>query len=246
MDRLVYLAANGNNHLMSAQMANINNLANVNTPGFRADIPSFHSVDVKGGGLPTRTYSALDTPRSDFTPGTIVNTGRDLDVAIEGEGWFAVQSASGVEGYTRGGNFKISPEGMLMTQDDRFVLGNGGPIAIPPAESIEIGSDGAISIRPLGQSAEALAQVDRIKLVNPDKTELYKGEDGLFYTENKEPLSPDSKVTIISGAFEKSNVDAVGALVSMIDFARQYEIDVKLMKMAEDNSDRTARIMQIQ
>lgn len=245
MDRSIFLSANGSNYLMSAQLANINNLANLNTPGFRADVPSFASQNIEGGGLQSRVFSTLQSQGADFTPGSIVPTGNQLDLAIDGDGWIAVQGSTGSEGYTRAGNLKLSAQGFLLTQDGQRVLGNGGPISIPASEKIEIGKDGTISAKPLGQGADSLVQVDRIKLVKPEHKLLSRGLDGLFYRTDNASSTADPSVTIVPGAYEKSNVDAVGSLVNMIDFARQYEIHMKMMKLAEDNSDKSSQVMQV-
>lgn len=245
MDRFAYIAATGSQQIMRAQAINLHNLANVNTTGFRADLARFEAQEVTGDGLSSRVYTVAMDNSSDFGEGAIATTGRDLDIAIDGDGWIAIEGKNGQEGYSRAGGFNISPEGMLVTPSGQFVLGNGGPVAIPPAEKISIGSDGTISIQPMGQGPESMAQLDRIKLVNPEKEDLYKGQDGLFYLKNGEEAEADIEVHIASGALEGSNVDAVGALVSVMELSREYEIEVKLMEEAKDLDQSSAQIMHI-
>ncbi len=245
MDHFSYIAATGSEQIMRTQAMNIHNLANVNTTGFRADLARFESKAVTGDGFPSRVYSVAVDNSADFSAGSIRTTGRDLDVAVDGEGWIAIQGKDGQEGYTRAGGFNISPEGMLVTPSGQFVLGNGGPVAIPPAEKVSIGSDGTISIQPLGQGPEGMAQLDRIKLVNPENQELQKKQDGLFYMKNGIDAEPDSEVHLVSGALEGSNVDAVGALVSIMELSREYELEVKLMEEAKDLDQSSAQIMHI-
>lgn len=244
MDRFVYLAANGSEQIKQMQTLQLNNLANVNTAGFRADLSNFKSQAAEGDGLHSRTFTYADDTTSNFSPGSIRQTNRTLDVAITGDGMFAVSGLDGKEAYTRAGNFKISPEGILLTASGQQVLGNGGPISIPPAEKIEIGSDGVISIRPLGQSSESLAQLDRIKLVKPEHADLHKGEDGLFYTAGA-PAEEDSSVNVKSGFLEGSNVDAIGTLINIMDYSRQYEMEIKMMKAAEDIASTSEQILQL-
>ena len=245
MDRFIYVAASGTDQIMRAQSVNAHNLANANTTGFRADLAQFHSKPVYGDGQPSRVFAVAESSRWDLDEGDIKTTGRELDIAVAGEGWIAVQNAEGKEAYTRAGDLHLSAEGLLMTGSNQLVLGNGGPVAIPPAEKIEVGEDGTISIRPLGQSAEGMAQVDRIKLAKPPTEQLEKREDGLFYRKDNKPTPLADDVTIVSGALEGSNVDAVGTLMSIIDLSRQYEMQVKMMKIAEDASDSSAQIMQV-
>jgi flagellar basal-body rod protein FlgF len=181
----------------------------------------------------------------DFTPGPVTTTGAALDVAVGGEGWIAVQGSDGNEAYTRSGSLRITSTGALINGAGKPVLGNGGPIAIPPAETIEIGDDGTISIRPEGQTPDALVVVDRIKLVNPDQNELVKGEDGLMRLQDGTIAVPDAGVRLISGSLEMSNVNAVDAMVNMIALSRQFEAEVKLMKVAEENDSASTQLMSI-
>lgn len=243
MDRMVYLAMTGAKHAFEAQRVNNHNLANVNTPGFRADLEALQSRPVSGPGHPARVYSEAAGIGADLSPGSLVTTGRELDVAIQGEGWLAVQAADGTEGYTRRGDLQISTGGLLETGDGRLVLGEAGPVAVPPAEKIEIGEDGTVSIVPLGQDETAIAALDRIKLVNPPAAQLRKGEDGLFRLAGGGAAAADAGVRVVSGARESSNVNAVDALVQMIDNARTYETQVKMMQSARENDETAQRLL---
>lgn len=243
MDRMVYLAMTGAKHAFEAQRVNNHNLANVNTPGFRADLDALQSRPVSGPGHPARVYSEAVGIGADLSPGSLVTTGRELDVAIQGEGWLAVQAADGTEGYTRRGDLQISTGGLLETGDGRLVLGEAGPVAVPPAEKIEIGEDGTVSIVPLGQDETAIAALDRIKLVNPPAAQLRKGEDGLFRLAGGGAAAADAGVRVVSGARESSNVNAVDALVQMIDNARTYETQVKMMQSARENDETAQRLL---
>ncbi|PWG62310.1 flagellar basal-body rod protein FlgF [Sediminicurvatus halobius] len=243
MDRMVYLAMTGAKHAFEAQRVNNHNLANVNTPGFRADLESLQSRPMSGPGHPARVYSEAVGMGADLSQGPLVSTGRELDVAIKGEGWIAVQAADGTEGYTRRGDLQISTGGLLETGDGRLVLGEAGPVAVPPAEKIEIGEDGTVSIVPLGQDETAIAALDRIKLVNPPPEQLQKGEDGLFRLAEGGVAAADAGVRVVSGAREGSNVNAVDALVNMIDHSRSYETYVKLMQSARENDETAQRLL---
>jgi flagellar basal-body rod protein FlgF len=245
MDKMLYISMNSAQQTMLSQVANSNNLANVNTTGFRQDFTQFRSMPVIGDGMPTRVYSMAERPATDYQLGAIHSTDRELDISIQGEGFIAVEGKfGGGEAYTRAGDLRLTPSGQLVTGTGLAVLGEGGPISIPPSEKIEIGADGTISIVPIGEPANALAIVDRIKLVKPELSDLYKDQSGLI--RSKDGSAPlDASVTVISGSLEGSNVNAVGALVKMIELQRQYEMQVKMMKSADENSAASARMLQL-
>ena len=247
MDRMLYLAMSTAKQTMQAQAVNSNNLANASTTGFKADLEQFRSMPVYGPGMPSRVYAMSERPATDFTVGSFNTTGRDLDVAIRGEGWIAVQSKDGSEAYTRAGDLRVDATGLLTTGAGHPVIGNnGGPIVVPPAESIEIGADGTISIRPVGQAPNTLAEVDRIKLVNPANDEITKGKDGLIRLKQEgETAVPDVAVQLVSGALEGSNVNTVEAMVKMIELQRQYEMQVQMMKTAKENDAAGSSIMKL-
>ncbi len=245
MDRMLYVAMNGAGQTMLAQAINSNNLANVSTTGFRADLAAFLSLPVEGYGWSSRVNAQTTTPQVDYTPGPIMATANELDVAINGEGWIAVQAPDGGEGYTRAGDLRLSSAGLLVNGAGYPVLGNSGPIALPPFEKLEIGADGTISIRPVGQAPNTLAVIDRIKLVNPPLEQLSKGEDGLLRMNEDLPVAADAQVKLVSGAREGSNVNGVEAMVNMLELARQFEVQVKLMKVAEENDAAAAQLMRM-
>jgi flagellar basal-body rod protein FlgF len=245
MNRLFYIAMSGAKEIMHAQTVNTHNLANANTTGFRRDLESFTSMPVTGPGYQSRAYAVADRMDIDFEPGALLSTGRDLDVAIHGDGWIAVQAPDGNEGYTRAGDLKVDNNGLLTTGTGLPVLGNGGPIAIPPFEKLDIAGDGTITVQPLGQAANALAVVDRIKLVNPPAGGLEKGKDGLIRTRTGNPAVPDAGVQLAVGSLESSNVNSVEAMVNMIQLARKFEFHTKVMKTAEENDQTTAHLMRL-
>jgi len=209
MDKMLYTATNSARQAMQAQTSIAHNLANANTLGFKSQLSTFTSWHVSGPGLNTRVMNVQDADDIDLSAGSVITTGQELDVAINGEGFIAVQNSQGEEAYTRAGNLKLDSVGRLTTGDGYAVLGNSGPIALPPAEKIDIGLDGTISIVPVGQAAAALVIAERVKLVNPDVKNLYKGPDGLLQKRDGliEPASID--VQLETGVLESSNVNAV-------------------------------------
>lgn len=245
MDRSLYIAMSGAKQILQAQAVNSNNLANANTTGFREDLAQFRSMPVYGQGYPTRVYALTERPGTNFQPGSIQTTGKALDVAVKGDGWIAVQAKDGSEAYTRAGDLHLTPEGMLQTGTGLPVLGVGGPIAIPPAQKVEIGVDGTISIIPLGDKANTLAILDQIKLVKPPIEQLEKREDGLVHLKGGGVAEESIEVTLVTGAIEGSNVNTVSAMVKMIELARQFEMQVKLMKTADENESASAKLMQV-
>ncbi|MBT8085185.1 MAG: flagellar basal-body rod protein FlgF [Woeseia sp.] len=245
MDEMVYLAMTGAKQTEFAQAINSNNLANVSTSGFRADLHSFSSERVDGPGVGSRINAVVESYGTDFSQGAVANTGRDLDVAIKGPGFFAVQAPDGSEAYTRAGDLRVNAGGLLTNGAGHLVLGDGGPLAVPPNNSLTIGSDGTVTVQPVGQGPEALAVVDRLKLVNPDIKQLAKGSDGLLYLANGESADADAAVTITAGALEQSNVNVAMTLVNMIELSRQYEMQVNVMKTAKENADAAAQLMSV-
>jgi len=245
MDKSLYISMTGASQNAMAQRAHANNLANLTTTGFRRDFEQARSMPVFGDGYATRAYAMTERPGTDMSAGVMQETGRELDVAVQGEGWIAVQAADGSEAYTRAGSLNIDAFGVLRTSSGLPVLGNGGPIAIPPAQKLEIGSDGTISIRALGEGPAVMAEVDRLKLVNPDPATLEKGADGLMRTKDGLPQVADGAIQVATGFLEGSNVNAVEEMTAMLSLARQFELHIKMMRTAEENAQATDRILQM-
>ena len=242
MDRLIYLAMAGAQQLLQQQAVTAHNLANAGTTGFKAESTAFRVAPVTGPGLPTRAYALETTPGTDLTPGALQDTARDLDVAIEGPGFFAVEAKDGTEAYTRSGSFDISPDGELQTRTGLTLLGEGGPITIPPDSKVAIGRDGTVSAVSGGQSA-AVNVLGRLKLVNPAANEIQKGPDGLFRLKSGQPADADEAVSVTGGALESSNVNAVAAMVDMITLARNFEMQMKLLQNADGNEQRANQLL---
>ncbi len=245
MDRMAYVAMSGAKQAMQAQSVVSHNIANVSTTGFRADMQRFASEPVYGDVQASRVNAVTRKEQSDFSHGAMISTGGELDVAVRGDGWIAVQSPDGGEAMTRAGDLKLNEFGQLTTGGGHPVLGDGGPIALPPGSNITVGNDGSISLVPLGQNPDTVAVIDRIKLVNPAREDLQKGYDGLFRSKSGAALESDAKVQLDSGVLESSNVNAASALVDMINFSRQFEMQVKLIGEARDNADASAAIMRV-
>lgn len=246
MDRGLYIAMTGAKNNMLAQTNHANNMANLSTSGFKADFEQSRSMGVYyGDGQPTRAYAMVESPQADFAHGALQETGNPMDMAIQGDGFIAVQAPDGSEAYTRAGNLTIDAAGTLRTANGLAVLGNSGPISLPPSEKVQIGSDGTISIIALGQGAETLVDTNRVKLVNPDVKNLEKGEDGLFRQRDGLPAEVAGEVRVVSGMLESSNVNAVNEFTQILSLSRQYEMQVKLMKTMDDNSAASAQMMQI-
>lgn len=245
MDRMIFIAMNGAKDSMKVQQINSNNLANASTIGFKADFHTMLSQQVHGPVYASRVYAGIDGSATDVSQGSIVTTGRELDIAINGNGWFAIQAADGSEAYTRAGELRLDSAGRLITGAGNVVLGNGGPISLPAYANVEIGSDGTITIQPLGQDVNALAVVDRIKLVNPPKGDMEKGADSLMRMKAGKVAIEDADVQVVSGSLESSNVSTSRSLVEMIRLARQYESHVKVMQSAEENDRASAEMIKI-
>lgn len=245
MDKSVYIAMSGAMATMRAQNANTSNIANANTVGFRADLAAFKDLPVSGVGLPSRVNTTIAGQGWDFSPGPQVTTGRNLDIAVQGRGWIAVQAADGGEAYTRAGDLRITESGRLTTRGGRPVMGNSGPIALPPHTKLTVGDDGTLSVIPLGAKPNAMAVLDRIKLVNPPTSELAKGTDGLMHLAGGATAAADGEVRIASGVLEQSNVDPASALVRMIELARQYEMQVKQIRTADENGRASQQLLRM-
>lgn len=246
MDRLLYLGMTAAKHTELAQATNANNLANASTAGFRADFHALMSKPVEGAGLPTRINAVVESGLSDYSEGTLMTTGRDLDVAIRGPGWFVVQDGQGGEALSRRGDLQLSADGLLTNGAGQAVMGDGGPLAVPEHSSLTIGSDGTVSVVPLGLGPESLVTVDRIRLVSADPAKLRKGEDGLIRTVDGSTPAADAGVKVLPGSLEGSNVNTVEAMVNMIELARRFEMQVKVMNTANTVSEAGARLMRME
>lgn len=246
MDKLLYVAMTGAKENMNAISVRANNLANANTVGFKADLEQARAMQAFGDGLPTRVFSMTEMPSQNFDSGELKITQNELDVAIKGDGWLTIEDKDGNEAYTRAGNLKINELGLLQTASGQNVLGEGGPIELPqPLRKIEIAEDGTVFVVPRGAPANALQEVGRIKLVKPENQDMFKGNDGLFRRKDGQIAELDPTVQLLSGAVEGSNVNAVAEMTYMINLQRQYELQVKMMKTAEDMDRQHNQILRI-
>jgi len=240
MDRLIYLAMSGAKATMQRQETLSNNLANASTTGFRAELAAFRAVPVEGSGASTRVYSLESTIGYDATPGQVAATGRNLDVAMRGSAWLAVQGRDGTEAYTRGGSLDIDSEGMLVTASGLQVLGDGGPIQIPPDSQVAIAADGTVSVV---DTQNHSSTVGRLKLVTPEAP-LVRGSDGLFRGSDGD-LAADTNARLQDGALEGSNVSTVETMVQMIAAARQFEAQMRSLTTAEGNDKEAAQLLSV-
>lgn len=240
MDRLIYLSMSGAKATMQRQETLANNLANVSTTGFRAELAAFRAVPVEGSGASTRVYALESTPGYDASPGQVAATGRNLDVAMSGGAWLSVQGLDGTEAYTRGGALDVNAEGTLITVSGLTVLGDGGPIQVPPNTQVSIGADGTVSSTAANGKSTSIG---KLKLVTPEAP-LTRGTDGLFRAAEGD-LSADPNARVQDGALEGSNVSAVETMVQMISAARQFEAQMKSLTTAEANDKAAAQLLSV-
>ena len=235
MDNLLYIAMSGAKENMNALAVRSNNLANASTIGFKADFENARAMQAYGEGLPTRGFSMAEEPGQNMSSGAIETTGRELDVAVKGDGWIAVEDSNGNEAYTRMGSLVLDHDGTLRTSDGRAVLDESGDhIELPALTKVEINQDGTVGGRPEGEGSEVFEEYQRIKLVNPDRTAMYRGTDGLFRLKSGGTAEQSDDVRLINGALESSNVNVVDEMTSLIRIQRQYDMQVKMMSTAKE------------
>jgi flagellar basal-body rod protein FlgF len=245
MDRLIYTAMTGARQTFKQQAGVAHNLANASTVGYRAMEHRFRSAPVQGEAMPTRAFVVDASVADVFEQGPLMATGRPLDVAVQGEGWIAVEAPDGREAYTRAGNLHVDVNGLLQTVGGLNVLSDGGPITIPPDNSITISPDGTVSVVPLFGTPNNVNDAGRIKLVNPPAADLARGDDGLFRLRDGEPAPTDENVRLAPEALEGSNVNPVDSMVSLISLARQFEMQIKLLQSADSNAARADQILAV-
>ncbi|CAG4903656.1 flagellar basal-body rod protein FlgF [Paraburkholderia saeva] len=249
MDRLIYTAMSGATQALEQQALVANNLANTSTTGFRAQLATFRAVPMAFGdgstinNDTTRTFVLSSTPGADYTPGPIQQTGNPLDVAIQGPGWLSVLTPDGNEAYTRAGNLHVDQNGQIVTANNLPVVGNGGPLSVPPDSEVTIGKDGTISALTPGDPPTSIAIIDQLKLVNPAPGTMTRGDDGLFRTSDGNPADADPNVVVTAGALEGSNVNPVAAMVSMITNARQFQMQTKMIESADQNEQSANKLL---
>lgn len=243
MDRMLWVAMGGASQMLEAQAVVSHNLANASTTGFRADLHAFSSYLVQGPGHATRVNVVGEQRGFDPRSGALQETGRALDVAIHGRGWLAVQATDGGEAYTRAGNLRVTASGVLETATGQPVLGDGGPVTLPPFSQVAIAPDGTVSVVPQGLGAESLVAVGRLRLVDPPGEQLVKGPDGLMRLRDGGQAPADASVRLASGALESSNVNVAETLVEMIQVSRAFEMQVRLMNAADDNDSALQQLL---
>ena len=248
MDHAIYTAMGAASQTLNQQAVTANNLANASTPGFRAQLNALRAVPVEGLSLPTRTLVTASTPGADMTPGKMDYTSRPLDVALQQDGWLAVQTADGSEGYTRNGSIQVDPTGQLTIQGHP-VVGEAGPIAVPEGAEITIAADGTISALNPGDPANTVAPVGRLKLVKATGSEVQRGDDGIFRLSAESQatrgpvLQADPTLRVMLGVLEGSNVNAVAAMSDMIASARRFEMQMKAISSVDDNAGRANQLL---
>jgi flagellar basal-body rod protein FlgF len=246
MDRALYIGMTGASATLKAQEAVSHNLANVGTVGFKAELLKQEAAQVQGPGFETRFNALIADGGFDAASGPLQTTGNDLDIALADDRWLAVQDPQGNEAYTRAGDLQVTPLGQLVTRAGLPVMGENGPVAIPPHQKLTIGADGTLSIVPQGQGPETLAQIGRLKIVTGTGDDLARGLDGLFRAADPAaPPAPAAGNVLVSGALEGSNVNAAQALVQMISLSRQFEMQVKVLRTADENARAASTLLRM-
>lgn len=243
MDKLIFTAMSGAKQVVQRQDVIAQNLANVSTSGYRAAMFAARAVPVGGAADSARAFSQEGTMGADLTAGPLQRTGRELDVAVEGNAWLAVQGNDGREAYTRAGALQMDANGVLKAPGGFVVMGDGGPIEIPQDTQVSIARDGTVSAIPNTGSKNAVVSVGRIKLATLNPKEVVRGDDGLFRAKDGNPAAADERATLVSGTLEGSNVNPVEAMVGMIGAARQFEMQMRMISTADTNARSAAQLL---
>ncbi|NKI73952.1 flagellar basal body rod protein FlgF [Dickeya sp. CFBP 2040] len=248
MDHAIYTAMGAASQTLEQQAITSNNMANASTPGFRAQLAAMRAVPIQGASNETRTLVISSTPGADSTPGSMDYTGRSMDVALSQDGWLAVRVADGSEAYTRNGNMEINANGQLAIQGN-VVMGDGGPIDVPPQTQITIGPDGTINALNPSDAANTVTPIGRLKLVKATARDVVRGDDGFFRVspaaqqQRGTVLQNDATVRVMPGVVEGSNVNTVESMVEMISNARRFEMQMKVISNVDDNTQRANQIL---
>ena len=245
MDRLIYTAMTGANAAANRQSILANNLANASTNGFRAQLATYRAVPLQGEGASTRVFALEASAGYLDQPGPAQRTDRAMDAMAMGNAWFGVQGLNGTEGYTRNGHFEVSTEGTLVTGNGLAVLSSdGAPITVPAGAALSIAQDGSVSAKIGNQPANTIG---KLKLVSPVAEDpLTRGDDGLFRALSGEPLNSNDLARVQSGMLEGSNVNTIEAMVGMIQTARQFETQMRLLQTAESNDRSAGQLLGLQ
>lgn len=245
MDRLIYTAMTGAKHVFMQQAGVANNLANVSTNGFKAQEHRFMAVPVVSEAMPTRAFVVDASVSTKFDEGPLMATGNAMDVAVKGKGWLTVQLPDGSEAYTRAGALDVDVNGILQTKSGVPLMGDGGPITIPPDNRIEIAADGTVSVVPIAGTPNNVNAIGRLKLVNPPEDQMVRGDDGLFRLKGGATAEVSTTVRLASGALEGSNVNAADTMVNLISLSRQFEMQIKLLQTADANAKQADQILSL-
>ncbi len=243
MDRLIYTAMTGASQTMGRLASVAHNLANASTTGYKAEEHRLRAVQVQSNALPTRAFVVDASTHTDFNAGPMQFTGRPYDVAVQGPGWIALQLPDGSEAYTRNGSLEADINGVLQTRNGIPVMGDGGPISIPPDSKFAVGRDGTVSVVPETGAQNTVNVIGRIKLVNPPQGSLERGADGLFRVRGGAAAPLDDTVSLAEGYLEGSNVNPVEQMVSMISLSRQFEMQIKALTAANTNDQSATQIL---
>lgn len=238
MDKSLYIAMTGASATLRAQASVSHNLANADTVGFQATLSGTVAAPVAGDGLASRVAVVQRDLGVSDAAGSITSTGNPLDVALHADRWLAVQDGTGGVAYTRAGDLRVTQNGLLTTASGRPVLDQAGaPMSIPPADALEIGGDGTVSVVPQGQPASTMATIGRLQVVAANTRDLVRGEDGLMHAApGAAPPLPAAGNVLTSGAREGSNVDSTAMLVSMIQLSRQFEMQVRVLHSGDESA----------
>lgn len=245
MDRMIYTAMTGAKHVFKQQAGVANNLANVSTTGFRAQEHKFQAVPILSEAMPTRAFVVDASVATKFEEGPLMVTARELDVAVKGKGWLSVQMPDGSEAYTRAGSLDINVNGVLQTKSGLPLMGDGGPITVPPDNKIEIGADGTVSVVPIAGTPNNVNAIGRLKLVNPPEADLVRGDDGLFRLRGNAVADAAPNVKLVPGALEGSNVNVAETMVNLISLSRQFEMQIKLLQTADANARQADQVLSL-